>query len=84
MLCYSPLHKSRLCYLPLVIARICELDLRRAHVKDGSYVVNRTACKRTHNQFETGCAFQPHPRESIYASGSITDFKYDTLTNTNK
>ena len=30
-----------------------------------------TACKRTHNQHETNCGFQPHPRECLCASGSI-------------
>ena len=42
-----------------------------AQVKDGAHGVIWTACKRTHNQYETSCGFRPHPRECLYASGSI-------------
>ena len=41
-------------------------------VKAGSHVVIWTACKRTHNQYETSCGILPHPRECLYASGSIS------------
>ena len=44
-----------------------------AQVKNGSRVVIWTSCKRTHNQYETSCGFRPHPRECLYASGSITN-----------
>ena len=43
-----------------------------AQVKDGSHVVIWTACKGTHNQYETSSGFLPHPRECLYASGSIS------------
>ena len=43
-----------------------------AKVKDGSHIVIWTACKSTHNQYETSCGFLPHPRECLYASGSIS------------
>ena len=55
-----------------------------AQVKDGSHVVIWTACKRTHNQYETSCGFRPHQRECLYASGSIRilgighDYQYHT------
>ena len=47
-----------------------------------SHVLSWTACKRTHNQYETSCGFLPHPRECIYDSGSIislsigSDYQY--------
>ena len=42
-----------------------------AQVNDGSHVKVWTACKRTHNQYETSCGFRPHPRECLYASGIV-------------
>ena len=54
-------------------------------MKDGSHVVIWTACKITHNQYETSCEFRPHPRKCLYASGSISiwsDYQYQYLVTT--
>ena len=45
----------------------------REQVKDWFHVVIWAACKRTHNQYETSCGYRPHPRECLYASGSISN-----------
>ena len=42
-----------------------------------------TACKIMHNQYATSCGFRPHPRECIYASGSIISLSISQITNTN-
>ena len=54
----------------------------RAQVKYGTHVVIWTACKITHKQYKTSCGFQAHPRECLYASGSISiwpDYQYQSL-----
>ena len=42
-----------------------------AQVKDGSYIVIWTACKRTLDQYECSCGFRSHPRKCLCVSGSI-------------
>ena len=50
---------------------MCELALRRCASKRLVHVLIWTAFKITHNQYETGRGFRPHPRECLYASGNI-------------
>ena len=52
-------------------ARTTELFCVGVQVKDGSHVVIWTACKGTHNQYETGCGIRRHPQEGINANGNI-------------
>ena len=46
-----------------------------AQVKYGSHVVIWTACKVTHNQYETTCGLRHHRRERLHASGSISKLR---------
>ena len=66
------------------LARICGLALHWCEVKYVSHVViwTWTACKRTNNQYETSFGFRPHPREGIYASGSIISLSSNNNNNT--
>ena len=41
-----------------------------------------TACKRTHNQYETNCGFRSHPRECLYTNG-IRSLIIGQITNSN-
>ena len=54
---------STIHYVVLLISNK-NLPLKK-RVKEGSYVVTWTVCKRTHNQYETSCGFGPHPRECL-------------------
>ena len=67
------------------LGRTCELALRRCANKRWVPCRDLDGMKRTHNQYKTTCGFRPHPRECLYARGSIVslsigpDYQYHII-----
>ena len=53
-----------------------------AQVKDGSHVVIRTACKRTHNQYETSWRFRPIYGNAYTLAAALSALLYRLITST--